>query len=94
MASMCFILADIPAFPNDLASCLCSSIEIEEFTKACKNIGVRYIGLCCGNASNKLRIVAETYGRTPPASQFSPDLSQNSYYLNLKVSYTQSIAQS
>ena len=85
---------DIPAFPNDLESCLCSSGEISEFMKACKDMGVQYVGLCCGNASNKLRIVAETYGRTPPASKFSPDLSQNYYYRKMQGAYKQALEKS
>lgn len=81
----------IPAFPNDLESCQCGTTEIGEFAKACKDIGIQYIGLCCGNSSNKLRIVAETYGRRPPASKFSPDLSQNFYLKKLKNTYSDNV---
>jgi hypothetical protein len=40
-------------------------------------LGVQYVGLCCGNASHYLRIVAEVYGRNPPASKYSPDMSEH-----------------
>ena len=86
-----FNILGIPAFPNDLESCHCGTTEIAEFAKACKDIGIQYIGLCCGNSSNKLRIVAETYGRRPPASKFSPDLSQNFYLKKLKNTYSDNV---
>ena len=52
-------------------------MEIAKFAKECKDIGIEYIGLCCGNSSHFLRIIAETYGKTPPASKYSPDMSKH-----------------
>jgi len=65
------------AFPVDLPAHLCSRSEIEDFTNVCKELGVQYVGLCCGNASHYTRIVAEVYGRDPPASKYRPDMSQH-----------------
>jgi len=48
-----------------------------EFAREAKSIGVQYVGICCGNASHYLRVLAEEYGRSPPASKFSPDMSQH-----------------
>jgi len=51
--------------------------QVADFTRECKEIGVNYIGLCCGGAPYQIRAMAETLGRKPPASQFSPDLSKH-----------------
>ncbi|KAL3852209.1 hypothetical protein ACJMK2_015881 [Sinanodonta woodiana] len=68
---------DRKAFPIDLPACLCSRWEIQQFAEECKNIGIQYVGLCCGNASHYLRIVAEVYGKNPPASKFSPEMDKH-----------------
>ncbi|XP_067676254.1 betaine--homocysteine S-methyltransferase 1-like [Haliotis asinina] len=78
------------AFPHNLSAQLCSRTQIAEFTKAAFDLGVQYVGLCCGNSASFMRTVAEGYGRHPPASRYSPDMSQhyvfgqnasfNSYY--------------
>lgn len=64
-------------YPINLTSCLCNRADVKRFAEEAKDIGVQYIGLCCGNAANMLREVAEVYGRKPPASQYSPDISLN-----------------
>ncbi|CAL1541585.1 unnamed protein product [Lymnaea stagnalis] len=66
-----------PAFPIDLPSHTCGRSEIRQFAQACKDIGVQYMGLCCGNASHYFREVAEVYQRSPPASRYSTDMSQH-----------------
>ena len=68
------------AFPHDLPAFACSRTHVARFAKEAKDLGVQYIGLCCGNAGHYLRVVAEVYGRTPPASRFSPDMSQHFVY--------------
>ena len=52
-------------------------MEIADFAKECKEIGIEYVGLCCGNASHFLRIIAETYEKYPPASKYTPDMSKH-----------------
>lgn len=49
--------------------------EMADFAKQAKNIGINYIGICCGGAPHHVRSMAEALGRTPPASEYSPDLS-------------------
>ena len=61
----------------DLCSCRCSRQEIEAFAIECQKMGIQYVGLCCGNSASLIRIVAEKYGRTPPASKYSPDMTQH-----------------
>jgi len=65
------------AFPCDLDAWLCSRTHIEELTKELKEIGVQYMGICCGNRAHMIRAMAETIGRKPPASRYSPDMSQH-----------------
>ncbi|KAJ8301856.1 hypothetical protein KUTeg_020843, partial [Tegillarca granosa] len=65
------------AFPLDLASCYCTRDEIRNFAMEAKDIGVQYIGLCCGNSSNYFRIVADVYGKSPPANKFAPEMEKH-----------------
>lgn len=65
------------AFPVDLQAHLCSSTQISQFAHSIRELGVQYAGLCCGNCSQYMRALAEAYGRTPPASQYSTDMSQH-----------------
>ncbi|XP_046553067.1 LOW QUALITY PROTEIN: betaine--homocysteine S-methyltransferase 1-like [Haliotis rubra] len=65
------------AFPVDLPGQACGRSEIADFAREAKSLGVQYVGLCCGNASHYIRVVAEEYGRRPPASRYSPDMSQH-----------------
>jgi betaine-homocysteine S-methyltransferase len=46
-----------------------------EFAVAARDLGVSYIGVCCGGAPHHVRAMAEALGRTTPASRYSPDLS-------------------
>ncbi|XP_061178821.1 S-methylmethionine--homocysteine S-methyltransferase BHMT2-like [Saccostrea echinata] len=65
------------AFPFDLPAFACSRTQVAEFAREAKEVGVQYIGLCCGNTAHYIRVVAEEYGRRPPASKFSPDMSEH-----------------
>ena len=38
-------------------------------------IGVQYMGLCCGGRAHFLRTMAETLGRTTPASKYGAVMS-------------------
>ncbi|XP_036367703.1 betaine--homocysteine S-methyltransferase 1-like [Octopus sinensis] len=68
------------AFPSNLFQFHCSKNEIEFFGNACKEIGVQYIGLCCGNTSDYFRLLCETCGKTTKASRYTTDMSN--HYLN------------
>jgi betaine-homocysteine S-methyltransferase len=52
-------------------------IEAGEFGVDANEIGVNFIGLCCGAGPHHIRAVAEALGRTPPASRYSADMSQH-----------------
>lgn len=65
---------------TDLDPFVCTRYDFSDFTKDCMDIGIQYIGTCCGGAPHHIRAMAEALGRTPPASAYSPDLSKH-YYL-------------
>ena len=60
-------------------------LEAAEFARDAKEIGIDYIGLCCGAAPHHIRAVAEALGRTPPASKYSPDLTKHGLLGDEKV---------
>jgi len=59
-----------PVYPHGLDSFYVSQVEIVNFTKRCMELGLKYIGICCGNTGNYTRAMAETLGRKPPASRY------------------------
>lgn len=63
------------AFPLGLDPFLHTRFEMADFALAAREIGVDYIGICCGGAPHHVRAMAEALGRTVPASRYSPDLS-------------------
>jgi betaine-homocysteine S-methyltransferase len=65
------------AYTLGLDRFLCTRQETAAFAKQASELGVDYIGLCCGAAPHHIRAVAEALGRTTPASKYSPDLSQH-----------------
>jgi betaine-homocysteine S-methyltransferase len=67
-------------FPTALDPFQCSRYDIGDFAREASAIGVRYLGICCGNAPHYTRSLAEVLGRTPPASRYSPDMSKHAYY--------------
>jgi betaine-homocysteine S-methyltransferase len=66
-------------FPTALDPFTCSRYEVAEFGRAALEIGVGYLGLCCGAAPHHIRAMAEALGRRPPASRYSPDMSKHAY---------------
>ena len=64
-------------YPVNINGHICTRKQIRQFAEEAKRIGVQYIGLCCGNASNLLREVAEVYNKNPPASRYAADMSEN-----------------
>ena len=66
-------------FPTALDPFTCNRYEVGEFAKAAHDLGVTYLGVCCGAAPHHIRSVAEALGRTPPASRYSPDMSRHAF---------------
>ena len=73
------IPGDMP-FPVALDPFTCNRFEIAEFAKAALDVGVRYIGLCCGAMPHHIRSIAEALGRHPAASRYSADMSKHAYF--------------
>jgi betaine-homocysteine S-methyltransferase len=67
-------------FPTALDPLQCNRYELAEFAREADEIGVRYLGICCGNAPHLTRSMAEALGRTPPASRYSPDMSRHAFF--------------
>ncbi|XP_071498410.1 betaine--homocysteine S-methyltransferase 1-like [Diadema antillarum] len=68
------------AFPADLNCLLSSRRDIAEFAERCTQLKIPYVGLCCGNAPHYTRTLAETLGRRPEASKYSPDMTMHGWY--------------
>lgn len=66
-------------FPTALDPFTCNRYEIAEFTRAAYDMGIRYLGVCCGNGAHHTRSMAEALGRRPAASRFSPDMSKHAF---------------
>jgi betaine-homocysteine S-methyltransferase len=75
--------ADLPGgmpFPTALDPFTCDRYEIAQFARDASDLGIRYIGLCCGAGPHHVRSLAEALGRTPPASRYSPDMSKHAFF--------------
>ena len=59
-----------PVYPHGLDAFQISTREVTAFTKRCMELGLKYLGLCCGNTGNYTRAMAEAMGRKPPASKY------------------------
>jgi betaine-homocysteine S-methyltransferase len=66
-------------FPTALDPFTCSRYDVAEFARDALDLGVTYLGLCCGAAPHHIRAMAEAIGRTPPASRYSPDMSKHAF---------------
>ena len=67
-------------FPTALDPLRCNRYEIRAFAEEAWNMGVKYLGVCCGAAPTDIREVAEAMGRTPPASRYREDMSRHFLY--------------
>ncbi len=67
-------------FPVALDPFTCNRYEIADFTHDAYQLGVHYLGVCCGAGPHHIRAMAEALGRTPPASRFSVDMSKHAYF--------------
>jgi betaine-homocysteine S-methyltransferase len=65
------------AFPTGLDPYLCSRDTMADFARRVHDIGIRYIGACCGAGPHHVRAMAEALGRKPPSSRHSPDISKH-----------------
>jgi betaine-homocysteine S-methyltransferase len=66
-------------FPTALDPFACNRYELGEFAREAYEMGIHYLGVCCGAGPHHIRAVAEALGRRPPASQYSPDMSKHAF---------------
>jgi betaine-homocysteine S-methyltransferase len=59
-------------FPIELEPFQCTRFEMADFARRARDIGVAYIGICCGGGPHHVRAMAEALGRETPASRYSP----------------------
>jgi betaine-homocysteine S-methyltransferase len=64
-------------FPTALESFKCNRYELAKFAREAHELGIRYLGICCGNEPAHTRAMAEALGRRPEASRYSPDMSRH-----------------
>jgi betaine-homocysteine S-methyltransferase len=61
-------------FPIQLERFQCTRFEMADFARRARDVGVDYIGICCGGGPHHVRAMAEALGRDTPASRYSPAL--------------------
>ena len=59
---------------------VCTRDEIADFTRAASDMGIRYLGICCGAGPHHIRAMAEALGRHPPASRYSADMTRHTFF--------------
>ncbi len=59
-------------FPIQLEAFQHTRFEMAEFARQAGDIGVNYIGICCGGGPHHVRAMAEALGRHTEASRYSP----------------------
>jgi methionine synthase I (cobalamin-dependent) len=61
-------------FPLALEPFSCTRFEMADFAVAARDLGVNYVGICCGAGPHHVRAMAEALGRRVPASTYSPSM--------------------
>ena len=79
------IRASVPSphgrtFPTALDPLLANRYEIGAFAREAHDLGINYLGVCCGAAPIHIREVAEAVGRTTEASRFSEKMENHFMY--------------
>ncbi len=64
-------------FPTSLDPLYHNRYELANWAKEAQNIGVNYIGLCCGASPAMIRAVAEATGNKTINSKYSPDMEKH-----------------
>jgi betaine-homocysteine S-methyltransferase len=62
------------AFPIALEPFTCTRFEMAQFALQARDLGVDYVGICCGAGPHHVRAMAEALGREVPAGQYSPSM--------------------
>ena len=62
------------AFPIALDSFTCTRFDMAKFAVQARELGVNYVGICCGAGPHHVRAMAEALGREVPAGKYSPSM--------------------
>ena len=62
------------AFPVELEPFGCTRFEMADFAAQARELGVDYVGICCGAGPHHVRAMAEALGRGVPAGKYSPSM--------------------
>jgi betaine-homocysteine S-methyltransferase len=68
------------SFPTGLDPFTCTRDEIADFGREATGLGISYLGVCCGAGPHHIRALAESLGRTPPASRYSADMTKHAFF--------------
>lgn len=67
-------------FPTALDPLYCNRYEIAQFARQAFDMGVHYLGVCCGAAPMHIREVAMAAGLTPPAARYAERMENHFMY--------------
>jgi betaine-homocysteine S-methyltransferase len=67
-------------FPTALDPLYANRYEVGAFASEAAELGIRYLGVCCGASPMLIRQVAEAVGRTTEASRFSENMHNHFMY--------------
>ncbi len=74
----CFQKLKLPesgrSFPTALEPFLLTRYDMADYAVKARDMGINYIGICCGAGPHHVRAMAEALGRQPPAAVYSPDM--------------------
>jgi betaine-homocysteine S-methyltransferase len=62
------------AFPIALEPFGCTRFDMADFAVQARELGVDYVGICCGAGPHHVRAMAEALGREAAASKYSPSM--------------------
>jgi betaine-homocysteine S-methyltransferase len=68
------------AFPLALEPFGVTRFEMAQFALDARNLGVQYIGICCGAGPHHVRAMAQALGREVPAGKYSPSMDLHPMY--------------
>jgi betaine-homocysteine S-methyltransferase len=68
---------ELDGFPLALESRQLTRFDLASFARRALDLGIRYIGGCCGVAPYHIRAMAEALGRRPEAAVKSPDMERH-----------------
>ncbi|SKA72086.1 betaine-homocysteine S-methyltransferase [Paucidesulfovibrio gracilis DSM 16080] len=66
----------LTTFPTALDPMACNRYEMARFAQNAYDMGIRYLGVCCGCSAVHIREMAHALGRNTPASSYTPDMSK------------------